>query len=271
MTPDRHGMPDRPGRHGTLDVPGTSDPRRTGTRTDPRLGGDPRPGYARHLPAAPPGAAGAVPPMVASRETERLASRLAGHLEAPHGPHRRKAIPADLAPSEPERGLLTRRARELDGALVPADPDILKRAVAALKAAGFATAGGEDSARLTIGLYVRALEGLPEWAVSEACTLVLRGEAGIDPAYAPSAPQLAALCRRLVGPVRVERARLAAILDAEVYPVPSAAEREAMIAAFARLLGEVTAAAAPARAGPDAGPCPPGPGAPPPGPGVSPG
>ena len=89
-----------------------------------------------------PAAAGAHPPAIASRELARLASRLAGRLEAPGGLHRRKSISADLAPSPAERALLAARARDLEGALVPAHPSVVKRAVAAVKAAGFATSGG---------------------------------------------------------------------------------------------------------------------------------
>ena len=196
-----------------------------------------------HTTVPVPAAAGARPPAIASPKLERLASRLAGRLEAPGGPHRRKSIAADLAPSPAERALLAARARDLEGALVPADPDVVQCAVAAVKAAGFAASGGEEGARLSLSLFEQALAGFPEWAVSEACARVLRGEAGIDPAYAPSAPQLAVLCRRIATPFRVEQARIAEILDAEVYPVASAEERAAMVAAFARLSREVEASA----------------------------
>jgi len=105
----------------------------------------------------------------------------------------------------------------LDHALAPASETALVRSVATLRAAFPATNDGEENAKLAISLYVRALAPYPEWAVNEVCRQFLEGRRGTG-TFAPTAPEMARACREEVNKFVDERAKIEAVLDAEILP-----------------------------------------------------
>lgn len=100
--------------------------------------------------------------------------------------------------------------------LRPADENALKRAIAAMRAAFPAASDGHENAMMTVNLYVVALKSFPEWAVNEACRKALNGTIGANPGFAPTPPQVAIACRAAVSKLADERAKIEAILNAEV-------------------------------------------------------
>lgn len=112
--------------------------------------------------------------------------------------------------------MLEARLCALLNILKPADEPVITRAVATLRAAFPAANDGHENAVLTVRLYVSALNGFPEWAVSEACRKALEGRLGSNPGFAPTPPQLAQGCRELVAKFIDERGKIERVLNAEV-------------------------------------------------------
>jgi hypothetical protein len=96
---------------------------------------------------------------------------------------------------------------------------------------------GEEATRLAMSLYVRALSGFPEWAVNEVCRQYLEGRRGSG-TFAPPAPEMAKACREEVSKFVDERAKIAAVLEAEVLP-PIDQEKAARAAAIMRWETEI--------------------------------
>jgi hypothetical protein len=138
-------------------------------------------------------------------------------LEAKPGTATKKVIPAESAPSADEQRALAARKADLDASLAPASENALVRSVATLRAAFPSTNDGEENAKLAISLYVRALAPFPEWAVNEVCRQYLEGRRGHG-TFAPPAPEMARACREEVSKFVDERAKIEAVLDAEVLP-----------------------------------------------------
>ena len=72
----------------------------------------------------------------------------------------------------------------------------------------------------------------------------LSGKVG-NKVYAPTAAEMAEVCRSLISEPLAERARINAILDAEVYHVAGEAERAQIAAMHAEFVAETTRRAAP--------------------------
>ena len=105
----------------------------------------------------------------------------------------------------------------MDASLAPASETALVRSVATLRAAFPSTNDGEENAKLAVSLYVRALAPYPEWAVNEVCRQYLEGRRSHG-TFAPTAPEMAKACREEVSKFVDERAKIGAILEAEVLP-----------------------------------------------------
>lgn len=120
---------------------------------------------------------------------------------------------------------------------MPADETALRRSVSALRAVFPAGNDGEENARRIIGLYVSALASFPEWAVNEVCRQYLEGRRG-NGTFAPPAPEMAKACREEVSKFMDERAKIEAVLEAEVLP-PIDQEKAARAAAVMRWEKEI--------------------------------
>lgn len=125
----------------------------------------------------------------------------------------------------------------MDASLTPATENALVRSVATLRAAFPSANDGEENAKLSISLYVRALSPYPEWAVNEVCRQYLEGRRG-NGTFAPPAPEMAKACREEVSKFVDERAKIEAVLEAEVLP-PIDQEKAARAAAVLRWEKEI--------------------------------
>ena len=80
----------------------------------------------------------------------------------------------------------------------------ISRLVAAFPAQGQSAAPAE----LRMEAYFEALDGIPAWTIGAARVAALRGEAGCDPRFAPTPPQLALIARERLQRIRDELAVL---------------------------------------------------------------
>lgn len=85
--------------------------------------------------------------------------------------------------------------------------------------------------------YAVALEGVPSWAVQEACARWLRGDVEDgNLAFAPSPPQLRKIANAVMVPIRAQRVLLERVLSARVEEEFSAEHREEMLSRLSSAL-----------------------------------
>lgn len=179
------------------------------------------------------------PPSMPSQALDMRVLQLTNALEG-HGESRRRSISSRSAPTATEREALQKRLRELADALMPASSETTVKHIGAMRA-GFPALSTTEAERIaSIKVYAAALKGFPEWAVGQACRAAIQGRIGRGQ-YAPAAPELVAECERAVAPVREEHARIAAILNADVYHEPEPDEKARVSAAFEGLSRELAA------------------------------
>lgn len=164
-------------------------------------------------------------------------------------------IADNLTASAAEMALLHQRQLDVGGLLHPATDDKIKILVVAMFY-GFPNLKiPEDEAKRTAAVYVSQLREFPEWAIKKACEQILQDKvSGRSPDFAPSIATLVGLCRGFVRDLQEERARLAAIIDADVYHAPSDDERAAVKAKFEALVADLKLRAPFTRSAPDTGP-----------------
>lgn len=161
------------------------------------------------------------------------------------GNFRRYALSAAHEPTAEQRGALLDRRAEIDVGLVGADDIAIRERVGALRAVMASAPAGAETVAIARQAFIAVLSRYPAWAVTEACTRFLDGRAG-NKVYAPTPAEIADVCRGLVAAALTERARINAILDAEVYQAPTEAER-AKVARRHQAFVEETARAASSR------------------------
>ena len=184
-----------------------------------------------------------IPP--SPQRTAALAAYLHNNLEAMPGNFRRYALSAAHEPTEEQRIALLERRAEIDEGLVGADDITIRERVGALKAVMASAQAGAETVAIAKQAFIAVLHRYPAWAVSEACARFLDGRVG-NKVYAPTPAEIAEVCRGLIADALTERARINAILDAEVYQAPTEAER-AEVARRHQAFVEETARAADSR------------------------
>lgn len=173
------------------------------------------------------------PPTAVSRDLDRLVGRLTNGIE--QTPSGALEVSSKCAPTEAERRVVQLRIRELTACLRRDEsPDSADEAEVTGRIArllgGMPTMGASGTGiAMKVDLCVEALRPFPVWVVDRACALVRDGRAdALEPSirkgYAPEAPQLADLCRRIIAPVQHERAELHRLLSAKVYEEPTEAD-----------------------------------------------
>jgi hypothetical protein len=169
-----------------------------------------------------------------------LVDRLTSRIQ--NTPDGRGEIVSTAAPTESERGALEGRRNAIADVMEPGrEPEIEKRAAYML-----GCFSGPDRDPVTVRALVRTiareLKNIPIWAIDEACARILGGRApGINRAFAPQPPQIAHLCREIVQPLHAERARIAKVLNAEIFHEATPEERERVAAGLAGLVDELKA------------------------------
>lgn len=112
--------------------------------------------------------------------------------------------------------------------------------LAKLLAAFPAQAQSEAPAAQRVDAYFEALHGIPAWAVDEARKCIITGMAAeCAGSFAPTPPQLAAVCRRMLAQDTKIIADLERILAAASEHGPSDAERERVSSGFDRLKADL--------------------------------
>lgn len=181
-------------------------------------------------------------PMALAASLNTILSRTRNALETTGaGDHE---IPHTQALAEPERRGLTARAEDLIAALRPADRDDVKRRIAKLFGmSNFVVGMDAETAASLVDDYAKAMATQPLWAVDSACRAVIASGAK----FRPGVPEFLALARKAADPFRTELASINSVLNARVYRVPDASERQRVKTAFAGLKDKLGFEAKPAR------------------------
>jgi len=172
----------------------------------------------RRVPAFP----GGIRP--SPQRAAALTAYLHNNLEPMPGSFRRYALSAAHEPTAEQRGMLMERRAEIDDGLRGADEDSIREKVGALRAVMASPQASVSTLEIARQAFIAVLQRYPAWAVTEACVRFLDGRVG-NKVYAPTPAEIADVCRTLVAEPLTERARINAILDAEIYRAPSEADR----------------------------------------------
>lgn len=117
------------------------------------------------------------------------------------------------------------------------------RAVAVVIAkllSAFPVQGQSDTpTELRMETYFDALDGMPAWAVDEACRAIVRGETGLDGRFAPTPPQLAAATADRMRQLRADLRDLDTLLKVEVEADESPEAKARVAAGFDALRREL--------------------------------
>jgi hypothetical protein len=170
-----------------------------------------------------------------------LVDRLTSRIQ--NTPNGKGEIVSTAAPTEAEREVLEGRRNAIADVMEPGrEQEIEKRAAYML---GCFSGPERDpvAVRGLVRTIARELKNIPIWAIDEACARILGGRApGINRAFAPQPPQIAHLCREIVQPLHAERARIAKVLNAEIFVEATPEERERVAAGLLALRDDLKAA-----------------------------
>lgn len=84
--------------------------------------------------------------------------------------------------------------------------------------------------------FLLALEGVPAFALEEAVSRVLRGRAGINPGFMPTAPQLRQIVDDVSRPARWHLVQLQRLLAAPIEKAVTEEERARVTARFKQIV-----------------------------------
>lgn len=176
-----------------------------------------------------------------SRAVADLTSRLHNKLEPIPGEWRRCALSSAAEPSAEERQALVSRRQHLDDQLQPCDGATVLRSVGLLRSVMAVQQVDEETRKLQKAAFLMTLTKYPGWAVEAACAQFLEAAKG-EGVHAPKPGEIAAVCRRLIAEAQYERAKINAVLDAEIYVPPTDAERAEVSRMFSEIVAELSEA-----------------------------
>ena len=178
---------------------------------------------------------------LASRETATLLDTFTSRIETIPGTINGHAISAACAPSDRERQALTTRLSQIHDGMRPASPEAIAKYVATLKMSGLVSRSTDEAgAAMEMRLTVKALEGFPEWAISDVCRRFLDGRLGKG-RFVPTAAEIAQECRLVLLPHQEEAGRIAKVLDAEIYEEATPEQRDRIAKLLAGTVRELKA------------------------------
>lgn len=178
----------------------------------------------------------------ADKRTADLTGMLHNLLETIPGNFRRCALSAAYEPNEEQRALLVGRRNALDGALAGCDAAVVRRSVGMLRSVMAAPAVDPETQKLQRQAYLAVLTKFPAWAVERACMQFLDGTSG-QGVHAPKPGEIAVVCRQLLAAAQEERAKINAVLDAEIYTLPTDEERAEVARRYEQFVAETARAA----------------------------
>jgi hypothetical protein len=135
-------------------------------------------------------------------------------------------------PTAEQRAALVERRQHLDERLQPSDNATVLRSVGLLRSIMATQAVDEETRKLQKAAFLMTLTKYPAWAVEAACAQFLEADKG-EGIHAPKPGEIATVCRRLIAEAQYERAKINAVLDAEVYVPPTDEERAQVAQALA--------------------------------------
>jgi hypothetical protein len=135
------------------------------------------------------------------------------------------------------------RRQHLDDSLQPCDSATVLRSVGLLRSVMAVPNVDEETRKLQKAAFLMTLTKYPAWAVEAACAQFLEAAEG-EGIHAPKPGEIAAVCRRLIAEAQYERAKINAVLDAEIYVPPTDAERAEVSRLFSEVVAELAGAAA---------------------------
>ena len=191
-----------------------------------------------------PAISGGIP--VAPARTAALIGYLHNSLEPIPGNFRRYALSGANEPTPEQRALLVARRQEIDDGLAGADEVTVREQVGILRSSMATSQISPEAMKLARQGFIMVLGRYPAWAVVETAMRFLDGRAG-NKVYAPTAAEMAEVCRARISEPLAERARINAILDAEVYHLPTEAERAEVARRHEEFVREAAKAADPRR------------------------
>jgi hypothetical protein len=153
----------------------------------------------------------------------------------------RPVLMAGFSVSQDQRAAIRREIARLTSWLSPGPGDHRDKAVALAQilAAFSVQAQSAAPARERMEAYFAALGGVPAWAVDSARRRIMEGRTEMR-AFAPTPPELAAMCREDVARVESEVTDLQRILDAKTgIPDREPGERTRVEDGFKRLRGDL--------------------------------
>lgn len=101
----------------------------------------------------------------------------------------------------------------------------------------------DETRKLQRAGFLKTLTKYPGWAVEAACMQFLEADVG-EGIHAPKPGEIAIVCRRLIAEAQYERAKINAVLDAEIYVPPTDEERAEVARMFAGVVAELSAGSA---------------------------
>lgn len=169
----------------------------------------------------------------ADRETHNLIAEMKNRLEP--GPIGGFSIADRRLPSAEQRAALSQRRDLLVASLLPGERPGMARAVAAMFTGFPSVRMDAEEAKTTTAMYVSCVAHLPLWAVEQGCRAAVERKSP----FPPSSGEFKAFCEAAAKEARDERTDLEAILNADVYRVPPADERERIKRGFCELLRDL--------------------------------
>lgn len=165
-------------------------------------------------------------PAPASRALATLVARTYSALETEGRRPGEWSLSDRVAPSAADRQAIEARALDLDARDQPATEREIGAWVARLFAGLGHAKADVDEAQRKLETYIAVLRGAPLWALREAVLGFLRGSVpGQGREFAPPTAALQAEIVRLTLPFRQERAKIRAVLAADVYREPTDEEK----------------------------------------------
>ena len=141
------------------------------------------------------------------------------------------------APAGRDLAALQDREAQLTASLAPGPMHDIQRALLQMFLA-FPSSNGLDM-QGAVAAYAAALSIFPAWAVTRACEDVVRGRAGGNKAFAPSAAEVSSHVTGILSDAKREAALIRKVLGAQIYREVSDDEKARVSAAFRALADEL--------------------------------
>lgn len=147
----------------------------------------------------------------------------------------RYSISSRQMPKADEFSALRARLSELDAALAPGNREAMTASIAAMFIAFPSARQDAETARTTLGMYVSRVVNFPNWAVDGGCKAAVSRSSP----FPPSAGEFLALCENRLVESRLEKSKIEAIVNADVFHEPDDDEKAKVSARFKELMEDL--------------------------------